>query len=89
MTGDEMLMFQYDSETKCRVPNKIYPLRPKTLMRTKSKVKTMLISFTDIKGTMYYEYVPPKQSSKHSVSTFSNLYGSTFTKQTKSLARQV
>ena len=61
ITGDESWIFEYDPETK-RQSSEWHTSaspRPKKARMSKSKVKTMLIVFFDIKGIVHHEFVPP------------------------------
>jgi hypothetical protein len=40
--------------------------------------KITLVCFYNVKGIINYEYVPSKQSTKHSTLKFWNVYSSTF-----------
>jgi histone-lysine N-methyltransferase SETMAR len=64
ITGDETWIFQYDPETKRQSQQWKTPLspRPKKARMSKSKVKTMLISFFDNRGIVHKEFVPPGQT---------------------------
>jgi hypothetical protein len=59
MTGDETWSCQYDPEVKCqsmdcKLQNSPAPKKPQ--MST-SKIKTMLVSFFDIRGIIHFEFV--------------------------------
>jgi len=60
ITGDETWVYQYDPETKRRSAQwkTANSPRPKNIRRSKSRVKTMLMTFFDIRGIVHYEFVP-------------------------------
>jgi hypothetical protein len=63
VTGDESWVFQYDPETKrqsTQWTSKISP-RPKKFRLQNSKIKTMLITFSDKQGVTHKEFVPEGQ----------------------------
>ena len=64
ITGDETWVYQYDHETKQqRAQWKIANSpRPKIFCRSKSRVKTMLLTCFDIRGIVHYEFVPTGQT---------------------------
>lgn len=64
ITGDESWFFQYDPETKRQSSQWLSPHtpRPKKARMSKSKVKTMIISFFDSRGIVHKEFVPPGQT---------------------------
>ncbi|UYV61595.1 hypothetical protein LAZ67_1005470 [Cordylochernes scorpioides] len=60
VTGDESWMFEYDPESKrqsCAWHTKSSP-RPKKARMRKSRIKTMIIVFFDIRGIVHCEFVP-------------------------------
>ncbi|UYV78357.1 hypothetical protein LAZ67_16001064 [Cordylochernes scorpioides] len=60
VTGDESWMFEYDPESKrqsCAWHTKSSP-RPKKARMSKSRIKTMIIVFFDIRGIVHCEFVP-------------------------------
>jgi hypothetical protein len=64
ITGNESWTYGYDPETKkqssqWKSPNS---LRPKKARQEKSKVKSMLVIFFDIKGTVHKEFIPAGQT---------------------------
>ena len=61
ITGDESWVFEYDPETKRQSSEWHTSLspRPKKARMSRSKIKTMLIVFFDIKGLVHHEFVPP------------------------------
>jgi hypothetical protein len=66
ITDDETWVCQYDPETKrqsaqLKIANSP---RPKKIRQSKSKVKTMLITFFGIGGIVHYKFVPPGQNVK-------------------------
>ncbi|UYV70795.1 hypothetical protein LAZ67_8000653 [Cordylochernes scorpioides] len=64
VTGDESWMFEYDPESKrqiCAWPTKSSP-RPKKARMSKSRIKTMIIVFFDIRGIVHCESVPQGQT---------------------------
>ena len=64
ITGDESWCYQYDPETKRQSMAWCSPSspRPTKSRMQKSKVKTMLIAFFDIKGIIHKEFVPMGQT---------------------------
>ncbi|XP_033225715.1 uncharacterized protein LOC117178395 [Belonocnema kinseyi] len=64
ITGDESGIFEYDPEKKRQSSEWHTPVspRPKKERISKSKVKTMIIVFFDIKGIARHEFVPPGQT---------------------------
>ncbi|UYV78666.1 hypothetical protein LAZ67_16002325 [Cordylochernes scorpioides] len=64
VTGDESWMFEYDQESKrqsCAWHKKSSP-RPKKARMSKSRFKTMIIVFFDIRGIVHCEFVPQGQT---------------------------
>ncbi|UYV74547.1 hypothetical protein LAZ67_12000097 [Cordylochernes scorpioides] len=64
VTGDESWMFEYDPESKrqsCAWYTKS-SLRPKKARMSKSRIKTMIIVFFDIRGIVHCEFVPQGQT---------------------------
>lgn len=64
VTGDETWVFEYDPETKRQSAEwlpKNSP-RPKKARMSKSKIKSMLITFFDCQGIIHKEFVPPGQT---------------------------
>ena len=64
ITGDEIWVYQYDPEMKrlsAQWKTANSP-RPKKFCQSKSRVKTMLLTFFDIRGTVHYEFVPTGQA---------------------------
>ncbi|UYV63432.1 hypothetical protein LAZ67_2004058 [Cordylochernes scorpioides] len=64
VTGDESWMFEYDPESKrqsCAWHTKSSP-RPKKARMSKSRIKTMIIVFFDIRGIVHFEFVPQGQA---------------------------
>jgi len=64
ITGDETWVYQYDPETKrqsaqSKTANSPWP---KKFPQSKLRVKTMLLSFFDIRGIVHYEFVPIGQT---------------------------
>lgn len=60
VTGDESWMFEYDPESKRQSSEwhtKSSP-RPKKARMSKSRIKTMLIVFFDVRGIVHFEFVP-------------------------------
>lgn len=60
VTGDESWMFEYDPESKRQSSewhSKSSP-RPKKARMSKSRIKTMLIVFFDVRGIVHFEFVP-------------------------------
>ncbi|UYV82176.1 hypothetical protein LAZ67_21001267 [Cordylochernes scorpioides] len=66
VTEDESWMFEYDPESKgqnCAWHTKSSP-RPKKARMSKSRIKTMIIVFFDIRGIVHCEFVPQGQTVK-------------------------
>ncbi|UYV75320.1 hypothetical protein LAZ67_12003485 [Cordylochernes scorpioides] len=64
VTGDESWMFKYDPESKrqsCAWHTKSSP-RPKKARMSKSRIKTIIIVFFDIRGIVHCEFVPQGQT---------------------------
>jgi hypothetical protein len=64
ITGDETWAYGYDPETKQQLSQWKSPnsLLPKKARQVRSNVKSMLIVFFDIQGTVHKEFVPPGQT---------------------------
>ena len=60
ITGDESWVYGYDPETKRQSSQWRSPAspRPKKAIRAKSNLKSMIITFFDIKGIVHKEFVP-------------------------------
>ncbi|UYV79125.1 UNC5C [Cordylochernes scorpioides] len=60
ITGDETWVYQYDPETKRQSSQWIErgEPKPKKARFTKSKVKTLLVTFFDINGLVHHEFIP-------------------------------
>ncbi|UYV76602.1 hypothetical protein LAZ67_14001427 [Cordylochernes scorpioides] len=66
VTGDESWMFEYDPESKrqsCAWNTKSF-LPSKKARMSKSRIKTMIIVFFDIRGIVHCEFVPQGQTVK-------------------------
>jgi len=64
ITGDETRVYQHDPETKrqsAQWKTANFP-RPKIFRRSKSRVKTMLLTFFDIRGIVHHEFVQTGQT---------------------------
>ncbi|XP_054717601.1 histone-lysine N-methyltransferase SETMAR-like [Uloborus diversus] len=61
ITGDESWIFEYDPETKRQSAEWHTTASPsqKKARMSKSRVKSMLIVFFDVKGVVHHEFVPP------------------------------
>ena len=64
ITGDETWVYQYDLEmngqsTQWKTANSP---QQKKFCRSKSRVRTMLLPFFDIRGIVHYEFVPTGQT---------------------------
>jgi len=59
ITDDETWVYKYDSETKRQSAQwkTANSPRPKKFCQSKSRVKTMLLTFFDIRGIVHYEFV--------------------------------
>ena len=66
ITGDETWVYQYDHEMKGQSAQwkAANSPKPKIFCRSKSRVKTMLLTFFDIRGIVHYEFVPNGQTVK-------------------------
>jgi len=64
ITGDESWIFEYDLETKhqSREWHTTDSPHPKEARMSKSKIKSMLISFFESQGIVHKEFVPPAQT---------------------------
>lgn len=64
ITGDESWFFQYDPETKRQSSQWLSPnaRHPKKARMSKSRVKTMIITFFDSCGIVHKEFVPSGQT---------------------------
>ena len=69
ITSDETWVYQYDPETKWQIARwkTVNSPRPKKFHQSKSRVKTMLLTFFDIRGIVHYEFVPTGQSTKFTI----------------------
>jgi len=63
-TGDETWVYQYNPEEKQQSKQwkTANSPRPKKFRQSKSRVKTMLLTFFDIRGIVHYEFVPTEQT---------------------------
>ena len=63
-TGDESWVFQDDPETRRQSQQWMIPNspRPKKACMSKSKIRTMLITFFHQKGLVHHEFVPQDQT---------------------------
>jgi len=64
ITGDKTWVYQYDPETKQQSAlwKTANSPQPKKFHRSKSRVKTILLTFFDTRGTVHYEFVPNGQT---------------------------
>ncbi|KAE9537933.1 hypothetical protein AGLY_005905 [Aphis glycines] len=64
ITGDETWVYGYDIETKRQSSQwkSVTSPKPKKARQVRSNVKTMLITFFDIKDLIYYKFVPTGQT---------------------------
>ena len=61
ITGDESWFFEFDVERQTQSAQWCRPedTRPKRCLRSRSKIKIMLVVFFDSKGIVHHEFVPP------------------------------
>ena len=66
ITGDETWVYQCDPETKRQSAQwkTAHSPRPKKFCQSKSRVKTMLLTFFNIRGIVHYKFVPTGQTVK-------------------------
>ena len=64
LIGDESWMFEYDPESKRQSSEGHTPSSPKRkkARMSKSRVKTMLIAFFDVRGIVHFKFVPQGQT---------------------------
>ena len=64
ITGDETWVYQYDPETKRQSTQwkTANSPRPTKFRRSKSRIKTMLLTFIHIRRIVHYEFVPAGQT---------------------------
>jgi len=67
--GDETWVYQYDPETKRQIARwkTANSPQPKKFCQSKSRFKTMFLTFFDIRGIVHYEFVPTGQSTKFTI----------------------
>jgi len=67
--GDETWVYQYDPEMKRQSAQwkTANSPRPKKFRQSKSRVKTMLLTFFHVRGIVHYEFVPTGQSTKFTI----------------------
>jgi hypothetical protein len=59
ITGDEIWCFEYDPESRRQSLQQKQPTSPRSneARMSKSQMKTMLITFFDVKGTVHFEFI--------------------------------
>ncbi|XP_067930695.1 protein GVQW3-like [Watersipora subatra] len=69
LTGDERWVYGYDPETKSQSSQWKSPgsSRPKKARMSHSNVKTLLLTFFDIRGVVHSEFLPHSQTVNHHV----------------------
>ena len=66
ITGDESWVFDYDPEAKRQSEEwHTKSSRPKKAGTSRYKVKTIIIVFSDSRGIVHKEFVPPGQTVNH------------------------